>query len=128
MLIDWFTVGAQMLNFLVLVWLLKRYLYKPILDAIAAREGRIAAELAGAAATRVAAERERAEFQGKSAALDEQREAILAKAADETKLQREGLLAQAHQAADTLRLKYETALRNDQASLSREISRMAQGE
>ena len=27
MLIDWFTVGAQALNFLILVWLMKRYLY-----------------------------------------------------------------------------------------------------
>ena len=25
MLIDWFTVGAQALNFLILVWLMKRY-------------------------------------------------------------------------------------------------------
>jgi len=39
MLIDWFTVGAQALNFLILVWLLKRFLYKPILDAIDARDG-----------------------------------------------------------------------------------------
>jgi hypothetical protein len=31
MLIDWFTVGAQALNFLILVWLMKRFLYKPIL-------------------------------------------------------------------------------------------------
>src|SRR6202030_2840597 len=38
MLIDWFTVGAQALNFLVLVWLLKRFLYKPILNAVDARE------------------------------------------------------------------------------------------
>ena len=37
MLIDWFTVGAQALNFIILVWLLKRFLYKPILDAIDAR-------------------------------------------------------------------------------------------
>jgi F-type H+-transporting ATPase subunit b len=37
MLIDWFTVGAQVLNFLILVWLLKRFLYGPILDAIDAR-------------------------------------------------------------------------------------------
>ena len=34
MLIDWFTVGAQALNFVVLVWLMKRFLYKPILQAI----------------------------------------------------------------------------------------------
>ena len=38
MLIDWFTVGAQALNFLILVWLLRRFLYKPILNAIDARE------------------------------------------------------------------------------------------
>ena len=42
MLIDWFTVIAQMLNFLILVWLLKRFLYQPILDAIDAREKGIA--------------------------------------------------------------------------------------
>jgi F-type H+-transporting ATPase subunit b len=128
MLIDWFTVGAQMLNFLVLVWLLKRFLYKPILDAINAREQRIAADLADATATRTAAEKEREEFQRKSAALDEQRDAVLGRAADEAKLQREGLLRQAHQAADAVRLKYETAMRIDQMSLSREITRMTQRE
>ncbi len=48
MLIDWFTVGAQALNFLILVWLMKRFLYKPILNAIDAREKKIAAELADA--------------------------------------------------------------------------------
>ena len=42
MLIDWFTVAAQALNFLILVWLMKRFLYKPILHAIDAREERIA--------------------------------------------------------------------------------------
>jgi F-type H+-transporting ATPase subunit b len=52
MLIDWFTVGAQVLNFLILVWLMKRFLYKPILHAIDAREKRIAAELADADAKR----------------------------------------------------------------------------
>jgi F-type H+-transporting ATPase subunit b len=51
-LIDWFTVGAQLLNFLILVWLMKRFLYQPVLDAIAAREQKIAAELADAATAR----------------------------------------------------------------------------
>ena len=48
MLIDWFTVAAQALNFLILVWLMKRFLYKPILNAIDAREKLIAKELADA--------------------------------------------------------------------------------
>ena len=47
--IDWFTVGAQLVNFLVLVYLLKRFLYKPVVAAMAAREKRIADRIAQAA-------------------------------------------------------------------------------
>ncbi len=59
MLIDWFTVVAQALNFLILVWLLKRFLYKPILDALDAREKRIAGKLADADAKQLEAIMER---------------------------------------------------------------------
>ena len=58
MLIDWFTVGAQVVNFLILVWLLKRFLYRPILDAIDAREKRIARVLADTDAKKAAAQKE----------------------------------------------------------------------
>ena len=47
--INWF-MSAQAINFLILVWLLKRFLYKPILHAVDAREKRIAAQLADAEA------------------------------------------------------------------------------
>ena len=66
MLIDWFTVGAQLLNFVILVWLMKRFLYQPVLDAIAAREQKIAAELADAAATKAEAHQQHDEFQKKN--------------------------------------------------------------
>ncbi|WP_028582374.1 F0F1 ATP synthase subunit B family protein [Desulfogranum japonicum] len=45
MLIDWFTVGAQIVNFLILIYLLKRFLYKPILKAMDEREKNIADRL-----------------------------------------------------------------------------------
>ena len=48
MLIDWFTVVAQIVNFLILVALLKHFLYGPLVRAIDAREERIAARLAEA--------------------------------------------------------------------------------
>ena len=63
MLIDWFTVGAQALNFIVLVWLLKRFLYKPILNAIDAREKLIAAKLADADTKVAEAKKERDAFE-----------------------------------------------------------------
>ena len=79
MLIDWFTVGAQALNFLILVWLLKRFLYEPILRAIDAREKRIATELADADAKKAEAQKERDEFQQKNGEFDRQRAALLSR-------------------------------------------------
>ena len=52
MLIDWFTFIAQVVNFLILMLLLKRFLYRPILSAIDAREQRIVAQIADADAQR----------------------------------------------------------------------------
>jgi F-type H+-transporting ATPase subunit b len=128
MLIDWFTVGAQLLNFLILVWLLKRFLYKPILGAIDAREKRIAAELADAAAKQAAADKERDEFRTKSKALDDQRSAILGKAADEAKTERERLLSQARTETDALRTQQRNALRDDRVKLGAEVTRLVQEE
>ena len=77
MLIDWFTVGAQILNFLLLVWLLKRFLYRPILQAIDAREQKIAKALAEAQASQAAAAAERDAFERKRAELAQQQAALL---------------------------------------------------
>jgi F-type H+-transporting ATPase subunit b len=125
MLIDWFTVVAQMLNFLILVWLLKHFLYKPILNAIDAREKRIAAELADATAKKTDAEKARDDFQSKNKAFDEQRSTLLAKATEEAKAERERLLGEAQKAADSLRAAQVTALRSDQVKLGSEITRLA---
>jgi F-type H+-transporting ATPase subunit b len=56
MLIDPFTVGAQILNFLILVWLLRRLLYGPITRVMAEREARIRAEMDEASRLREEAE------------------------------------------------------------------------
>jgi F-type H+-transporting ATPase subunit b len=128
MLIDWFTVGAQALNFLILVWLLKRFLYKPILGAIDAREKRFAAELADADAKRAEAQRMRDDFQGKSKAFDDQRGALLSKASDAAKAEGARLLDEARKEADGLRTRLGDALRGEQLRLSGEITRMAQDE
>jgi F-type H+-transporting ATPase subunit b len=69
MSIDWITVAAQIVNFLVLVWLLKRFLYRPILDGIDAREAEIAARMGEAAAIRQTAEAAEARYRAKAAAL-----------------------------------------------------------
>ena len=128
MLIDWFTVGAQALNFVILVWLMKRFLYKPILHAIDTREKRIAAELADAAAKKAEAQKERDEFQRKNEELDQQRAALLKKATDDANAERQRLLDEARQAADALSAKRQEALRTDAKNLSQAIRRRTQQE
>jgi F-type H+-transporting ATPase subunit b len=128
MLIDWFTVGAQLLNFLVLAWLLKRFLYRPILDALDAREQRIAAELADADAKRAEADKERDEFQHKNEAFEQQRAALLSKATDKAKVERQRLLDEARQAAEALSTKRQETLRNEAHNLNQAISRRTQQE
>jgi F-type H+-transporting ATPase subunit b len=128
MLIDWFTVGAQIVNFLVLVWLLQHFLYKPILNAIDAREKRIAAELADADAKKAEAEKERTNFEDKNNAFVQQRSALLNKATDEAKAERERLIDQAKKDAETLRTNQADALRGDQLRLGNEITLLAEKE
>ncbi len=128
MLIDWFTVGAQVLNFLILVWLLKRFLYKPVLDAIDAREKRIRLELDSAAAKQTEAQAERDEFKNKNKAFDEQRAAVLAKVAAQSNADRERLLGEVRKEADDLRKSYANAMRADQARLAMQITQLAKNE
>jgi F-type H+-transporting ATPase subunit b len=128
MLIDWFTVGAQALNFLILVWLLKRFLYKPVLNAIDAREKLIARELADADAEKTEAQKERDEFQKKNEEFDQQRAALLTKATDEAKAERKRLLDEARKAADILSAKRQESLMNQARNLNQAISRLTQKE
>lgn len=128
MLIDWFTVGAQVVNFLILVWLLKRFLYKPILDAIDARERRIAEELADAGAKQSEARNQRDEFRKKNEELDQQRDEFLNKAKEEATAERQRLIEEARRAADELRVRQIDTLKREQMSLYDEIGRRTREE
>ena len=128
MLIDWFTVGAQALNFLILVWLMTHFLYRPILHAIDTRENKIAAELADADAKRAQAQKDRDEFQHKNEAFDQQRAALLAKATAEANTERQRLLDEAHKAADALSAKRQESLLRDAQNLNQAIARRTQTE
>jgi F-type H+-transporting ATPase subunit b len=128
MLIDWFTVVAQVVNFLILVWLLKHFLYRPILDAIDAREKRIAAELADADAKKAEAQMEREEFKRKNDEFDQQRTVLLNKVTNEAAAERQRLFDEARKAAAALSSKRQETLRNEEHNLHQAISRRTQQE
>ena len=107
---------------------MKRFLYKPILNAIDEREKRIATELANAAKKKADAEKEGAEFKRKNEEFDEQRVALLRKATDEAQAERQRLLDEARKAAAALSSKRQETLRNEEHELHQAISRRTQQE
>jgi F-type H+-transporting ATPase subunit b len=128
MLIDWFTVGAQALNFIVLVWLMKRVLYKPIMDAIDARETLVAAELAAAAAQKSSADQEVEEFKRKNEDFDRARATLLQQATEEANVEKARLLEAARAAAETLQSKRRDALQRETQEFAQALGRRAQRE
>ena len=128
MLIDWFTVAAQSINFLLLVWLLKRFLYQPILSAMDAREQRIARQLQDAEAQKHEAE---AQSRGLRAANEEfarQKQALLDQAKAEAEATRERLTEEARAEIEARRLRWRESLREEENALQAEITSCVQEE
>jgi F-type H+-transporting ATPase subunit b len=128
MLVNWFTVAAQALNFIVLVWLMKRFLYRPILDAIDTRERRITTELAEADRKKAEAEQALDEFQAKTATFDREREACFKRMTEEVETERLRLLAEARKDAEADGAKHREALISETKALERTIGLRVQDE
>jgi F-type H+-transporting ATPase subunit b len=78
---DWWTFGLQTVNFAVLVWLLRRFLYRPVMAMIDARDAAVRARDAAAAAAEAEAQARLRTVEERLAAIDRERDAILAAAA-----------------------------------------------
>lgn len=85
MLIDNFTVIAQLINFLILVWLLKRFLYQPVLRAIDAREERLQEQQRQAQNEQEQAQELKHKLEGEQLKLQQQRDSLLEQARTEAR-------------------------------------------
>jgi F-type H+-transporting ATPase subunit b len=101
--IDWITVSAQIVNFLILVWLLKRFLYQPVISAMDRREQGIAERLNDAQQREQQADEQIHRYQDKSDELEQQRDEILATAKEEADQQKKQWLSEAREEADEKR-------------------------
>lgn len=88
MLIDWFTTAAQIINFLILVFLLKHFLYGPIIRAMDRREQKITDRLSEAQASKKEAERQKSEFEDQLRELQQQKDSILTEAREKAETER----------------------------------------
>lgn len=103
MTIDWITVSAQIVNFLILVWLLQHFLYRPVIRAMERREQRIADRLNEARDREQAAEEESQRYQRELDQIDQKREKILTQARKDAEEQNRQLLEEGREKAAAAR-------------------------
>ncbi len=123
MKIDWLTVTAQVVNFLVLVWLLKRFLYQPVITAMATREQRIATRLNEASEREQQAEAERRRLRQETEALEQSREEKLAQARRAVDEEKRKQLDEARREIDRQHRIWRDELRREQEELRKTLRR-----
>lgn len=128
MLLDWFTVAAQIVNFLILALLLRRFLFKPVTKAIADRKQKIATELSNAAAIREEAQQIKNRYEAKFQALEKERNQLLDEARQEAEKERQLMFTQVKKETEELRSKLMRSFNEEQLSIQNQIATRAQRE
>jgi F-type H+-transporting ATPase subunit b len=118
---DWFTFFAQIVNFVILIALLQRVLYGPILNAMRAREERLAARFKAAELARQQAEEEAALFHERRSDLEAKQQQLLDDAAKEAADARKRMMAESRQEVDRLSARWFDALEHEKEAFLQEV-------
>lgn len=119
--IDWFTFLAQVVNFLILLLLLKRFLYRPVMEAVRRRQERIESRLAEAREERTEAERLVAEAREQEERIERERRERLQAMRAEVRKTREELMEELREEADEARERWRQTLRQERESFLAEL-------
>lgn len=106
MLIDWFTVGAQIVNFLILVVLLKYLLYDRVIAAMDRREQTIRSRLEEAEEKKKEAQEEANNYHHKVTEFDQKRDRMLSQAKEDVESERKDRMKQARHQVDQIQKKW----------------------
>lgn len=98
MQLDWTTFILEIVNFLVLLWILKRFFFRPVREAIARRQASVAATLEQAQGHAAEADRLKQQYEARMQDWDKEREAARAQLGDELAQERQRRLAELQQA------------------------------
>lgn len=123
MIIDWYHVIFQIINFLVIVFLLRKFLYGPIIRAMDDREQIIVEREETAAAREEKANKEKEEYRRKSEELEQQEEEILDKAAQDAEKEKKEMIDKARSEVEVTRQRWEESLEREKESFVAELRR-----
>jgi F-type H+-transporting ATPase subunit b len=100
---SWWTFALQAANFLILVWLLQRFLFKPVKAIVARRKEEISRALTEASAEKEGAERLKQEVEAKESGIAAEREKILDEGRAQLSADRQKMLEEARGEAEKIR-------------------------
>lgn len=118
---DWTLIVAQVANFLILVWLLRRFLYNPVKRVIAERERRIDETRRRAAEQMEAARAQEAAYREKAAEIEAEKERILSEAAAAAEAEKTRRLEAAAAEAEKVRFEMLRALQEERRELEQRL-------
>ncbi len=121
MQIDWFTFFAQIVNFLILIVLLHRFLYKPVIGAMDRREKRIADRLEEARLKMQEANEKESEYENKLKEFDRNKEEMLQQARSEVDQKRKEMMAEAREEIEALHQRWKEALSGEKEAFLQEL-------
>lgn len=123
MLFDWFTVFAQIVNFLILVFLLRKFLYGPIVDTMQERERLVMERIESAERKQLEAKEERQRYQALNQELREHFEQKQKQAEEEVQAWRREALHKARQEVDATLQEWRKSVRQEMDSFKTELRR-----
>jgi F-type H+-transporting ATPase subunit b len=125
LLIDPFTVIAQIVNFLILVWILRRLLYGPITRAMTARETRIREEGEQARRLREEAQAEGERYRQQVARFEAERDTKLAEARAEVDEWRRTHIQTVRTEVEAMRQRWQQAVQQEKDAFLLEVRHRA---
>ncbi|MCX7982994.1 MAG: hypothetical protein N2572_08820 [Syntrophales bacterium] len=120
--IDWFVFSAQIVNFLILVYLLKRFLYGRIVQAMDRREGMIVSRFEEAERLRKEAENLAALYEEKNRLLAEKQEELINQMVQAAEAKKKELLEKARADVDAIKSRWQETLRKEKESFLQDLS------
>ena len=116
MRIDWWTLALQTVNVLILIWLLARFFFRPVMAIVIKRQQEANKLLADAADARHEAAAGRADADKARAKIAAERERLIAQARNAAQIEKQNLLAQSSQEIAKLHGEAEAAIARDRAA------------
>lgn len=123
--IDWWTLALQTVNVLILLWILSRFFFRPVMNIVAKRQTEATKLLSDAAAVREEAAVARQDAEKACVEIDAEKDRLMAEARKAAAAEKASLLASSSQEIEKLRSEAEVAIAHDRATAGRAMAAYA---